>query len=99
MANELTTPEAAARLGVTGAHVRRLCAEGVLRSRKPSERVLLISAASVERYAKGERKRGPKPKAPAEVARYTPQPAGWRKGRARKLHADTTTRGENDVRS
>lgn len=29
---------------------------------------------------------------PAEVASYTPQPAGWRKGRARKTNADTTTR-------
>jgi excisionase family DNA binding protein len=65
MPGEITTAEAATRLGVTQQHVRWLIAENKLKARKFNNDWAL-ETAEVERYASirklGRPRRGPKPK-------------------------------------
>jgi excisionase family DNA binding protein len=57
----ISSKEAAAILGVNDSRVRQLLIAGILSGKKFGP-VWLVSRASVNKYALGDRKRGPKPK-------------------------------------
>jgi excisionase family DNA binding protein len=57
-AMELTTGQAAERLGVNPARIRQLVLAGVIKARKPSPRVMLIDERELEKPAVKDR-RGP----------------------------------------
>lgn len=65
---ELTVIEAAEKLGVDPARVRRLVLDGRLRARKPSERIILIDPASVAGFVRLPAGR-PKKEKPAKTRR------------------------------
>jgi hypothetical protein len=56
--DRLTTPEAAALLGLAPGSMRQLAKAGVLHPERPSPRVLVFDRAEVERYARERRPRG-----------------------------------------
>ncbi len=60
MSNVLTTVEASQRHGLSSGYLRYLMRRGVLRGRR-SGVVWLIDEASLKRFLRTERKRGPKP--------------------------------------
>ena len=64
---ELTVTEAAERLGVSGARVRKLLESGVLAGRKVNTRLWLVSPDSVEQRKKAE-VRGGRPKKPEKIS-------------------------------
>jgi excisionase family DNA binding protein len=55
---DLTTSEAAARLGISDAYVRQLIAAGRITARRSGPRVLLIDETEIERFQRERRPRG-----------------------------------------
>jgi hypothetical protein len=55
MSDRLTTPEAAALLGLAPGTMRQLAKAGVLHPERPSPRVLVFDRSELERYARERR--------------------------------------------